>query len=130
MVLLRQINTPGSAAQWTEHMYSREYKVVNGEVEVENQDHITLLLGRGFKIVDEATKDTPVRLLGVIRIGDEVEPQGTQTVDADDAETTADEAEAEKKETEAETSPPPDPKPEPAPKKKRGRPRKNSQGAK
>jgi len=84
MVLLRQVDRPGAQASWTEQLYDRPYKIVNGEVEVENPNHINLLKGRGFKEVirDENGNEPPKgTALGVIRYGN-VEPDA-QTEDED-----------------------------------------------
>jgi hypothetical protein len=131
MALLRQKNTPASNATWTEHTYSREYKVVGGLVEVDVQDHIDLFLGRGYEIVTEEDLNKPVRVLGVIRREEEVDPQGTQTVSVqDESDETSDAPLAEEEatvEAEAEATPEQAQEaPKAAPKKRgRGRPRKN-----
>lgn len=138
MALLRQTGRPASAANWTEYLYAKEVKIVGGEVEVDDADRntIDLLLGRGFEIVDSEKKDVPVRILGKVIYADEVEPQGTQMVEADDA---PEVSEAKEQESEAEVEETPAPEavaaePEPTPpqpqKRGRGRPRKNPQGAK
>lgn len=132
MALLRQKNTPAGNAVWTEHMYSGEYKVVNNLVEVENKDHIDILLGRGYEIVTEEDLQKPVRRLGVIRYAEEVEPQGTQTVSVQDESEESSDAPVVEEEAHTEVEPTPEPEqaketPKPAPKKRgRGRPRKNT----
>lgn len=121
MVLLRQVDSPAAGASWTEHMYERPYKVVNGEVEVTHPNHIDLLLGRGFAIIKDEDKDKVVRALGVIRREDDPEPQGTQTVEAEDAPENVTTTEEEV--VVPSTSTPPAP---PVPQKRgRGRPKKN-----
>ena len=133
MALLRQTARPGSAASWTEFLYDGEVHIVNGEVTVEDQNKIDLLLGRGFEIVaeEEAKENKPVRILGVIRYGNEVEPQGTQTVEAEEEipALEPEKVEEAKEEVQAETvEEPKAPEPTvPAPpvKRGRGRPRKN-----
>lgn len=75
MTRLRQVDTPAARASWTEHFYDAEYKVVNGEVEVENPRHIELFLGRGFREISPDDDNTPKRALGVIHVGGKSEPE-------------------------------------------------------
>ena len=72
---LRQVNTPASRAAWTEHFYGGELKVVNGEVETDNQNWITQLLQRGFRPIEEA-EDT--QNFGEVYQEKQPEPLGTQ----------------------------------------------------
>lgn len=83
MTLLRQVDRPGSAASWVEHLYAKEIRIVNGEVEIDNTDgkaqgDIDILLGRGFKVIPEDQRDAVITKTGTVSVEKEVEPQGSQ----------------------------------------------------
>lgn len=72
---LRQVNTPANKAAWTEHFYNGELKVVNGEVETDNENWINLLLQRGFRPADEVKESS---VFGEVYQEEQPEPLGTQ----------------------------------------------------
>ena len=74
---LRQVNSPASKAQWSEHFYNGELKVVNGEVETDNETWINLLYERGFRPIDEVEKVEEI-VFGEVTQEEPVEPLGTQ----------------------------------------------------
>ncbi len=79
---MRQVNSPAGQANWSEHFYSGELKVVNGEVETDNETWIGLLYDRGFRPVDEKTEGT----VGEVCQEESVEPLGTQVAAQADTE--------------------------------------------
>jgi hypothetical protein len=74
MPRLRQTQSPAQRANWTEYFYSGELKVVNGEVETDNENWVHQLLARGFSEVNDDTLDN-VEVLGEVVKEPEVEPQ-------------------------------------------------------
>jgi hypothetical protein len=74
MVRLRQTQSPAQKANWTEYFYSGELKVVNGEVETDNEIWVHQLLARGFSEVNDDTPET-TEVLGEVRKEPEVVPQ-------------------------------------------------------
>jgi hypothetical protein len=73
---LRQVHSPAAQAFWIEHFYNGELKVVNGEVETDNQTWINLLYQRGFRPIDEVNEE--FETVGEVYVDEGVEPLGTQ----------------------------------------------------
>jgi len=158
MALMRQVHRPATGANWTEHLYHKEVKVVNGEVETDDPDTINALMMRGFREVDPAQRHAPVTILGKMYREGDPKPEGTQVVTADNADDILENAEAPQEsehadekspqemvgEARAAEEPAPVTKadvptepvetdtqtPKPSSGKKRGRPRKTPQGEK
>lgn len=53
MVHLTYTASPAHQANWSEVLYDKSYRVVNGQVETDNHRHIEQLVARGFSVTDE-----------------------------------------------------------------------------